>query len=110
AIAYINARPRPLALNCFDSDRARIRKVLDQTHSGGVCVNDTVMHVAVDDLPFGGSGESGMGRYHGRQGFETFSNVRGVFWRPRWLNTARVLYPPYGGRLIRFLHKFTLKN
>ena len=55
AIEYINARPRPLALNHFDGNSKRIRKVLENTHSGGVCINDTVMHVAVDDLPFGGT-------------------------------------------------------
>ncbi|MDH3588907.1 MAG: coniferyl aldehyde dehydrogenase [Gammaproteobacteria bacterium] len=110
AIAYINERPRPLALNCFDSDKRRIRKILDNTHSGGVCINDAVMHVAVDDLPFGGSGESGMGRYHGEEGFATFSNVRGVFRRPRWLNTAQALYPPYGGKLQKFMHGFTLRK
>ncbi|MDH3647460.1 MAG: coniferyl aldehyde dehydrogenase [Gammaproteobacteria bacterium] len=109
-IEYINARPRPLALNFFDSNRKRIRKVLDHTHSGGVCINDAIMHVAVDDLPFGGTGDSGMGRYHGHEGFATFSNIRGVYRRPRWLNTARTLYPPHGSRLQKFLHRFTLKR
>ncbi|MBT8135724.1 MAG: coniferyl aldehyde dehydrogenase [Gammaproteobacteria bacterium] len=109
AIDYINARPRPLALNIFDNDAGRTRRVIENTHSGGVCINDAVMHVAVDDLPFGGTGESGMGRYHGEEGFATFSNVRGVFRRPRWLNTARVLYPPYGTKLQEFMHRFTLR-
>lgn len=109
AIEYINARPRPLAFNIFDSDSKRIRKVLDNTHSGGVCINDAVMHVAIDELPFGGSGDSGMGRYHGHEGFVTFSNVRGVYRRPRWLNTARLLYPPYGRKIQQLLQRFTLK-
>ncbi len=110
AIEYINARPRPLALNCFDNDKRRIRRLIDHTHSGGVCVNDAVMHVAVDDLPFGGTGDSGIGRYHGYEGFKTFSNIRAVFRRPAWLNTAQTLYPPYGGRLQRALHRFVFRD
>lgn len=106
AIAFINDRPRPLALNVFDDDEQRIAQVVERTHSGGLCINDTVMHVAIDDLPFGGSGASGMGRYQGREGFDTFSNLRGVYRRPRRLNTARVLYPPYGGRMQRWLQRF----
>lgn len=105
ALAYINARPRPLALYIFDNDRARVRHVLDHTVSGGVCVNDTILHVAQDDLPFGGVGDSGMGAYHGKEGFETFSHARGVMVQGR-LNAAGLLAPPYGktmDRLIRLL-------
>ena len=109
AIAYINARPRPLVINLFDHDQSRIDQVLDSTQSGGFCINDTVMHVAVDDLPFGGSGASGMGRYHGREGFDDFSNLRAVFRRPRWFNSARYLYPPYGGRIQKMLHRLFLR-
>ena len=109
AIDYINARPRPLALNLFTNRRADIDNVTRRTLAGGMCINDTVMHVAVEDMPFGGVGESGMGRYQGRRGFETFSNAKAVFRRPRWLNTARTLYPPYGGRLQKLLHRFFIR-
>ena len=94
ALAYVNARPRPLALY-FGYDRPEQQRVLDSTHSGGVCLNDTLLHVAQDDLPFGGIGPSGMGHYHGHEGFLTFSKARAVFAKQRF-NAARLIYPPYG--------------
>ena len=69
AIDYVNARPRPLALYHFDNDKARTERVLERTIAGGVSVNDTVLHIAQNDLPFGGVGPSGMGHYHGHEGF-----------------------------------------
>ncbi|MCZ4128399.1 coniferyl aldehyde dehydrogenase [Stutzerimonas balearica] len=102
AIAYVNARPRPLALYFFGYDRAEQQQVLERTHSGGVCLNDTLLHVAQDDLPFGGIGASGMGHYHGHEGFLTFSKAKAVFSKPRF-NAARLIYPPYGGRLQRLI-------
>lgn len=95
AFAYINQRPRPLALYYFGYDKAEQQRVLEQTHSGGVCINDAVLHVVQDDLPFGGVGASGMGHYHGREGFLTFSKAKGVLSKQRF-NAARWLYPPYG--------------
>jgi coniferyl-aldehyde dehydrogenase len=95
AFDYINQRPRPLALYYFGYDKAEQNRVLEQTHSGGVCVNDTLLHVAQDDLPFGGIGASGMGHYHGHEGFLTFSKAKGVFIKQRF-NAARLIYPPYG--------------
>lgn len=83
ALEYVRARPRPLALYYFDDDAARIDEVLATTVSGGVCINDTIMHFAQDELPFGGVGASGMGRYHGAYGFETFSHLKGVFQQSR---------------------------
>ena len=97
AIAYVNARPRPLALYVFDHDRASIDRVLQQTVSGGVTVNETILHIAQDDLPFGGVGASGMGAYHGRAGFETFSRMKPVFYQLR-VNGLALLKPPYGRR------------
>jgi len=97
AIAFVNARPRPLALYVFDHDRAAIRRVLDETISGGVTVNETILHIAQEELPFGGVGSSGMGEYHGRAGFETFSKKKAVFFQPR-LNALKFLRPPYGAR------------
>jgi coniferyl-aldehyde dehydrogenase len=108
ALAYVDARPRPLTLCYFGSNRDERRRVLAQTHAGSVCFDDTVFNVAIDDLPFGGVGASGMGRYHGREGFLTFSNVKAVFERPR-LNTARLFYPPHGGRLQTWLLKLLLR-
>ena len=95
ALAYVNARPRPLALYYFGYDRPEQQRVLDSTHSGGVCLNDTLLHVAQDDLPFGGIGPSGMGHYPGREGFLTFSKAKSVFAKQRF-NAARLVYPPYG--------------
>lgn len=92
-ISDINRRPRPLALYIFDRNRKTIRRVLEQTQSGGACINDTIFHIGIHDLPFGGIGNSGMGAYHGREGFLTFSHAKGVFSRP-WLNSARLVYPP----------------
>lgn len=108
AIAYVNARPRPLALYYFDWDKANGRKVLRETHAGGVCLNDTISHVGVDDLPFGGVGDSGMGAYHGPEGFRTFSKAKGVYRKGRF-NAARFIMPPYGRRMHRLIRRFMLK-
>jgi acyl-CoA reductase-like NAD-dependent aldehyde dehydrogenase len=105
AIAYVNARPRPLALYVFDDDRRNVAAVLERTVSGGVTVNDTILHIAQDNLPFGGVGPSGMGHYHGREGFDTFSKKKAVFRQSR-LNGLGLFMPPYTKRfesLIRLL-------
>jgi len=105
AIAYVNARPRPLALYHFDHDHARTRRVLDACVAGGACVNDTVLHFAQSRLPFGGVGTSGMGSYHGHAGFLTFSHRMPVFRQSR-LSSFALLRPPYRGladRLTEFL-------
>ena len=94
AIAYVNARPRPLALYLFARDRRIIDRVLTHTVAGGVCINDTLLHIAVEDLPFGGVGPSGMGHYHGREGFDTFSKLKPVF-RRHGLGLGRLLRPPH---------------
>ncbi len=103
AIAYVNARPRPLALYYFDHDDARVERVLAKTTSGGAAVNDTLLHVAQEDLPFGGVGPSGLGSYHGVEGFRTFSHAKGVFEQAR-LNTAGLLTPPYGKFMNRMMN------
>jgi coniferyl-aldehyde dehydrogenase len=108
AIRFINERARPLALNLFESDPVRQRKVLDATHTGGVCLNDAITHFLAEDLPFGGVGDSGMGHYHAREGFLTFSHHKAVLSRPR-LNTARILYAPHGGWLQNLLYKIFLR-
>ncbi len=95
AIEQINSLPRPLALYWFGRDRARLAALLDRTLSGTVAVNETVLHAAVEALPFGGVGASGLGAYHGRAGFDTFSHRRPVFTQSR-LSLTRLLKPPYG--------------
>jgi coniferyl-aldehyde dehydrogenase len=102
AIAYVNAHPRPLALYYFDRDSARVRHVLESTVSGGASINETMLHVGIDDMPFGGVGPSGMGALHGREGFETFSHKKSVLYQKRW-NLTGMFAPPYGERIDRVL-------
>lgn len=102
AIAYVNDRPRPLALYYFDWNKKRAEKVLSSTHSGGACVNDTMSHVMVDDIPFGGVGPSGMGHYHGEEGFRTFSKAKGVVRKGR-MNATAFVAPPWGNVMFRGL-------
>ncbi|MHC6227900.1 coniferyl aldehyde dehydrogenase [Pseudomonas sp. X10] len=108
ALAYIDQRPRPLALYYFGYDRGEQQHVLQHSHSGGVCLNDTLLHVAQDDLPFGGIGPSGMGHYHGREGFLTFSKAKAVLTKQR-LNAARLIYPPYGKALQRLVYRLFIR-
>jgi coniferyl-aldehyde dehydrogenase len=105
ALVYINGRPRPLSLYYFDTNSTRTGKVLAQTTSGGATVNDCMFHVGQPCLPFGGTGASGMGHYHGRDGFLTFSKKKGIFLQSRWTPLAW-LRPPYSDRarkLLRFI-------
>lgn len=102
AIAYVAARPHPLALYLFEEDRGRIDRVLARTTAGGVTVNDTLYHIAQHGLPFGGVGPSGTGGYHGEAGFRTFSHVKPVFRQAR-VNGAGLLNPPYGERFRRMV-------
>jgi acyl-CoA reductase-like NAD-dependent aldehyde dehydrogenase len=98
ALAYVNARPRPLALYVFENDARDVERVIAGTTSGGVTVNETFLHVGQDDLPFGGVGASGMGEYHGRAGFETFSKRKAVFYQSRF-SGLKLFRPPYGPRI-----------
>ncbi|MDO5505225.1 MAG: coniferyl aldehyde dehydrogenase [Pseudoxanthomonas suwonensis] len=104
AIAFINARPRPLALYPFGNDRRMLERILHDTVAGGVTVNNTLLHYTADGLPFGGVGTSGMGAYHGRAGFDAMSKALPVLWQPL-LNPAGLLRPPYARveRLLRML-------
>jgi len=113
-IAYVNRHDRPLALYWFGRDTAARDRVLRQTLAGGVTVNDTLLHIAQEDLPFGGVGASGSGAYHGEWGFRSFtkeagewgfrtlSKETGVFHQPA-LNGVRLLYPPYGAMFERMM-------
>jgi len=106
-IATINAGDRPLAVYPFSKDEAFVQRVLDHVMSGGASVNDALFHVAQHDLPFGGVGPSGMGHYHGREGFETFSKLRPVF-RQAPVSALKFMGPPYGARMNALL-KFLIK-
>lgn len=104
AIATIGSRPHPLALYMFSADDHEVDRLLARTTSGGALVNHTLLHLAVEGLPFGGVGESGMGSYHGIAGFDTFSHLRSVLARPTKPD-PRVMYPPYGSLKQRVLRK-----
>lgn len=94
AVEKVNRRDRPLALYYFDWDKGRAEDILKNTHSGGVCINDTMSHVMVDDIPFGGIGPSGIGHYHGEEGFRTFSKTKGVVRKGR-INATAFVAPPW---------------
>jgi coniferyl-aldehyde dehydrogenase len=102
AVSHINARPRPLALYWFGSDTAARDQLLQQTVSGGVTVNDTLMHIAHENLPFGGVGESGWGAYHGEAGFLRFTQQKPVLVQSRFAR-GDLFYPPYGPRFDRVM-------
>lgn len=106
AIEFVNARPAPLALYVFTDDDATADRVLRTTSSGGACVNHTLMHLAVPDLPFGGVGASGFGAYHGEVGFNAFSHQRAILSRRAKPDPA-VAYPPYTGTKRRLLKRLT---
>ena len=107
-LTFLQTQPRPLALYLFDRNRQRIQRFLQHTHSGGVTINDTVLHVAQDDLPFGGIGASGMGHYHGYEGFLTFSKLKPVFEVGRY-SPLPWLSPPYG-KLVNTLLRLMLRK
>ena len=93
AITFINEREKPLALYLFADERAA-RRVVEYTSSGGACINDCIMHIANEKLPFGGVGNSGMGRYHGRDSLYSFSHRRSMITTPTWLDLP-FRYMPY---------------
>jgi aldehyde dehydrogenase (NAD+) len=93
-IHYVNSQPNPLALYLFTKNTSIETKILKSCNFGGGCINDTIMHVASDSLPFGGVGESGMGSYHGKASFETFSHYRSILKKETWLDIP-ARYAPY---------------
>lgn len=97
AIDFVNSRPKPLALYVFSNNEAATEKVLAETSSGGVAVDDVVLHLANPNLPFGGIGPSGMGNYHGKYSFLAFSHEKAVLRQNKFLAVAQVAYPPYTG-------------
>lgn len=101
-IESINNGPRPLAFYPFSNDGKTVQMLLDRVMSGGVSVNDAMLHLGQHHLPFGGVGDSGMGHYHGREGFVTFSKLRPVFYQARW-SAIKIFWPPYGKFATKYL-------
>lgn len=101
-LGYINSKDRPLALYLFSNDKQLQDKVINKTRSGGVCLNDAALHVGQNDMPFGGAGESGMGQYHGTEGFMAMSKLRPIFKQARFSPLA-MMYPPYGQKFNRII-------
>ncbi len=109
AINYINDHHKPLSLYYFDNNSKRVKHFLKHTQSGGVTVNDTIYHLAQHNLPFGGVGHSGMGHYHGFDGFKTFSKKRAVM-KQRRFAASDFLRPPYVGykqKILSWMEKFS---
>lgn len=101
-LGYINSKDRPLALYLFSNDKQLQDKVINKTRSGGVCLNDAALHVGQNDMPFGGAGESGMGQYHGTEGFMAMSKLRPIFKQARF-SPLSMMYPPYGQKFDRII-------
>ena len=102
AIRFIDARSKPLALYVFTSNRATRERIIAETSSGSVCVNYPLLQACVPDLPFGGVGASGMGAYHGKTSFKTFTHYKSVLIKPTWLDPS-IFFPPYTPRFIRLV-------
>ncbi len=105
AIRCVEQHPHPLALYLFSEDKKTQRRILDHCHFGGGCINDTIIHLATSAMPFGGVGESGMGGYHGRAGFETFSHYRSIVDKKTWMDLP-IRYQRYDEKKERMLRKF----
>ena len=104
AISQVNAQPKPLALYFFSRDRQKQARILEATSSGGVCINDTIMHIGVNSLPFGGVGDSGMGAYHGKASFDNFSHSKSILRRGLWLD-LNWRYAPYTSKKLSFIKR-----
>jgi aldehyde dehydrogenase (NAD+) len=105
-VDYVNSQPKPLAFYYFSQDSARQEDILMRTTSGGGCINEVVTHIANENLPYGGVGNSGIGRYHGKYSFETFSNPRSILKKATWIDIP-LRYPPYRlkHKLVRMIMK-----
>ncbi len=108
AIEYINARPRPLALYLLSHSRSERDLVIKGTHAGGMSINDTLTHVGQDDIPFGGVGDSGIGHYHGKEGFFSLSHAKSVY-RKGYYNSTRFLHAPHNSIMHKLVFKFLIK-
>ena len=108
ALAFVTRRPRPLALYLFSYDKALQERVMTQTHAGSMAINEALLQVGVDDLPFGGIGPSGMGEYHGHEGFLTMSKAKSVLIKGR-LNSTKFMYPPYGRAIQQWILRLLIR-
>ena len=110
-IGYINGREKPLAIYVFSNDKKLVEKFLTETSSGGVCVNDCILQVALETLPFGGVGNSGIGSYHGKFSFDTFSHKKSIMWKSLGLESLNDLrYPPFTTKNLNWIRKLTKKS
>lgn len=110
-IRYINDREKPLAVYVFSSDKKIVDRFLAETTSGGVCVNDCILQVALETLPFGGVGNSGMGSYHGKFSFDTFSHKKAIMWKSQGLESLNDLrYPPFTTTNLNWIRRLTRKS
>ncbi len=105
AIHKINSLPHPLALYIFTSDTRAARKITARCGFGGGCINDTIIHLATSEMGFGGFGESGMGSYHGKEGFDTFSHKKSIVDKKTWLDLP-MRYQPYRKIYEKLIHMF----
>lgn len=105
AIDFIRSREKPLALYLFTSDKAAERRVLDTCSFGGGCINDTIIHLATTHMPFGGVGSSGMGSYHGKKSFDTFTHARSIVKKSTWLDLP-MRYHPYSEKKLGIIKRF----
>lgn len=108
AINYIKGGPRPLALYLFSFNRSEQQKVLNETHAGGVTINDCLTHIAQDDMPFGGVGDSGIGAYHGKEGFISLSHAKSVHKKGR-INMGHLVHAPHDSLIHRLIYKYIIR-
>jgi len=108
AINIINSKPKPLALYFFSNNSENKKRILHETSSGGLCFNETIMQVGVKDLPFGGVGDSGIGAYHGKTSFDTFSHKKAVLSRYFW-GDLKWRYAPYSDKIVNTFKNFYTK-
>ena len=106
--ALLAKRPKPLALYLFSEDKGRMKEVSSRCSYGGGCMNDTIIHLATSEMGFGGVGESGMGAYHGKEGFDVFSHTKSIVEKKTWLDLP-MRYQPYNKSLYSKLLHFFLK-
>ncbi|MEY8247109.1 MAG: coniferyl aldehyde dehydrogenase [Bermanella sp.] len=107
ALTYIKDRPRPLAMYLFSHNKKEQQHVVQTTHAGGVTINDCLTHIAQDDLPFGGVGDSGIGHYHGKEGFLTLSHAKSIHTKGH-INSGKLVHAPHGRLVHRLIYKFLL--
>ena len=104
AMAIVESRPRPLAFYLFTEDKTVVERVLAKCRFGGGCINDCIIHLATSEMPFGGVGESGMGGYHGKFGFEEFSHYRSIVDKKTWMDLP-FRYQPYSKKTLQLLRR-----